>query len=229
MNDMQSSLPPLLTFSDVGKSYQALNGIAYQAIRGFNLDITEGDFFCLLGPTGCGKTTILSMLAGFEMPTSGSIRLAGETIQGTSADRGVVFQSHDSLYPWLTALENVEFGLRMRGVDKATRRERAIQQLRIVGLAGQEKKHPQELSGGMKQRIQIARVLANRPKILLMDEPFAALDAQTRNLMQQELRRIWLEDRVSVLFITHYRQVHAMIRDEVDKSRRHELSQSAGA
>lgn len=263
-----------LQFENVGKAFRALNGSEYRAVEGFGLTLRDGEFFCLLGPTGCGKTTVLNMLAGFEAPSEGVIRLNGKPIEGTSPDRGVVFQSHDSLYPWLSALENVEFGLRMRGVSKAERRERAMQQLKIVGLAGQEHKHPQELSGGMKQRIQIARVLANRPKILLMDEPFAALDAQTRLLMQQELRRIWMKDRLSVLFITHdideavtlstrigvmragpashlkgvisvdihgdrdrtqpdfiqhYRLVHSMIRDEVDKSRRAEAGLGAAA
>ena len=192
-----------LVFDRVGKMFAALDGSHYKAVEDFSLTIKEREFFCLLGPTGCGKTTVLNMLAGFEMPTEGKILLNGETIQGTSADRGVVFQGHDSLYPWLSALENTEFGLRMRSMDPSTRRQRALQYLRLVGLDGQEHKHPQEVSGGMKQRIQIARVLANQPKILLMDEPFAALDAQTRSIMQRELRQIWLAEHLSVLFITH--------------------------
>jgi NitT/TauT family transport system ATP-binding protein len=190
-------------FADVGKAYRAIDGSLYEAVREFNLEIGEHEFFCLLGPTGCGKTTVLSMLAGFESPTSGRIEVAGKPVTGTGAERAVIFQSQDSLYPWLTAIENVEFGLRMKGMPKVERRQRAAEYLKLVGLSGQEGKHPPELSGGMKQRIQIARVLANDPRMLLMDEPFAALDAQTRALMQQQLRRIWSRDRLCVLFITH--------------------------
>ena len=251
---------PLVTFDDVEKTYRSLQGDDYGAVEHFSLDIEAGEFFCLLGPSGCGKTTVLKMLAGFEAPTSGRISMDGEPVGGASRERAVVFQGDDSLYGWLTAVENVEFGLRMRRVPKAERRERAMRYLELVGLDGQERKYPAELSGGMKQRIQIARVLANEPRMLLMDEPFAALDAQTRALMQEELARIWRTERTTVLFITHdideavtlatrigvmragpraqvkglievalngardrtddrfmhcYRQVHAMIRDEV--------------
>jgi NitT/TauT family transport system ATP-binding protein len=129
--------------------------------------------------------------------------MAGRPVTGASRDRGVVFQGDDSLYGWLTAVENVEFGLRMRGVQKAERRERAMRYLDLVGLTGQDRKYPAELSGGMKQRIQLARALVNEPMMLLMDEPFAALDAQTRALMQEELAGIWQATRSTVLFITH--------------------------
>jgi len=251
---------PLVTFDDVAKTYRSMQGDDYGAVEHFSVDIEAGEFFCLLGPSGCGKTTVLKMLAGFEAPSAGQILMDGEAVGGASRDRAVVFQGDDSLYGWLTALENVEFGLRMRRVPKAERRERAMRYLELVGLDGQGRKYPAELSGGMKQRIQIARVLANEPKMLLMDEPFAALDAQTRALMQEELARIWRTTRTTVLFITHdideaitlgsrigvmragprsqvkglidvelngardrtddafmrcYRQVHAMIRDEV--------------
>ncbi|HVO89526.1 MAG TPA: ABC transporter ATP-binding protein, partial [Casimicrobiaceae bacterium] len=147
--------------------------------------------------------TVLNMLAGFEHPTAGSISIAGHPIRGPGPDRAVVFQGDDSLFAWLTALENVEFGLRMRGVARRERRERARHFLDLVGLSGQEHKHPPQLSGGMKQRIQIARVLANEPLMLLMDEPFAALDAQTRLLMQEQMRKIASSARTSVFFITH--------------------------
>ncbi|MCC7428558.1 MAG: ABC transporter ATP-binding protein [Alphaproteobacteria bacterium] len=193
----------LVSLRNVGKTYQSRLGAAYTAVRGFEMEIEPGEFICLLGTSGCGKTTVLNMLAGFEMPTEGSISIGGAQVQGPGADRGVVFQGDDSLYEWLTALENIEFGLKMRGVAKAERRDRAHRFLELVGLKGQERKHPSELSGGMKQRIQIARVLANEPAMLLMDEPFGALDAQTRSVMQQELLRIWQETRKSVLFITH--------------------------
>ncbi len=194
---------PLVSFHDVEKTYHSLQGVEYRAVEHFNVDIERGEFFCLLGPSGCGKTTVLKMLAGFEAPTAGHILMDGRPVTDASRDRGVVFQGDDSLYGWLSAVENVEFGLRMRQVGKAERRQRALHYLQLVGLTGQEQKYPVELSGGMKQRIQIARVLANEPKMLLMDEPFAALDAQTRSLMQEELARIWRTTRTTVLFITH--------------------------
>jgi NitT/TauT family transport system ATP-binding protein len=194
---------PLVSFHDVGKTYRSLQGVDYGVVEHFKLEIEPREFFCLLGPSGCGKTTVLKMLAGFEAPTAGEIVMDGMPVTGASRDRAVVFQGDDSLYGWLTAVENVEFGLRMRHVAKAERRERARHFLDLVGLDGQERKYPAELSGGMKQRIQIARVLANEPKMLLMDEPFAALDAQTRALMQEELARIWRATETTVLFITH--------------------------
>ena len=184
---------PLVSFRDVQKTYHSLQGVDYLAVDHFNVEIEAGEFFCLLGPSGCGKTTVLKMLAGFEAPTDGQILMGGRPVTGASRDRGVVFQGDDSLYGWLTAVENVEFGLRMQHVLKAE----------LVGLKGQEQKYPAELSGGMKQRIQIARALVNEPKMLLMDEPFAALDAQTRSLMQLELANIWQATRTTVFFITH--------------------------
>ncbi|WP_425065928.1 ABC transporter ATP-binding protein [Reyranella sp.] len=193
----------LITLSGIGKSFRSREGRSWVAVADFNLTIDNGEFYCLLGPSGCGKSTVLSLLAGFTQPTTGRLELAGKPITGASRDRGVVFQGDDSLYPWLTALENVEFGLRLRGIPQKERRERAMEYLELVGLRGQEDKHPTELSGGMKQRVQIARALANEPKILLMDEPFGALDAQTRGGMQAELRRIWDKMKVTVVFITH--------------------------
>jgi NitT/TauT family transport system ATP-binding protein len=194
---------PLITLSKVSKTYRSVRGTDYQALKDFDLEIDTGEFFCLLGTSGCGKTTALNLVAGFEAPTSGALTVAGKPMTGPGADRGVVFQGDDSLYPWLTALGNIEFGLRMRGLAARERRERATRFLDLVGLRGQGQKHPPELSGGMKQRIQIARVLANEPDILLMDEPFGALDAQTRSVMQRELLRIWDATRKTVLFITH--------------------------
>jgi NitT/TauT family transport system ATP-binding protein len=194
---------PLVRFDDVQKSYRSLQGRDYVAVEHFSVEIETGEFFCLLGPSGCGKTTVLKMLAGFEEPSAGQILMEGRPVTGASRDRGVVFQGDDSLYGWLSAIENVEFGLRMRGIGRAERRERATRFLDLVGLSGQQHKYPAELSGGMKQRIQIARALVNEPKMLLMDEPFAALDAQTRSLMQHELARIWQATRTTVLFITH--------------------------
>jgi NitT/TauT family transport system ATP-binding protein len=193
----------LVQLAQVSKVYRSLKGNDYVAVRDFSLDIEAGEFFCLLGTSGCGKTTVLNMVAGFETVSAGDIRIGGKPIAGPAADRGVVFQGDDSLYGWLSALGNVEFGMRMRGVARAERDRKARHYLELVGLKGQDHKHPSELSGGMKQRIQIARVLANEPQMLLMDEPFAALDAHTRTDMQRELKRICAATGKTVLFITH--------------------------
>jgi NitT/TauT family transport system ATP-binding protein len=194
---------PLISLSGVGKTYRSMRGSDYQALKDMDLSIEAGAFYCLLGTSGCGKTTVLNMVAGFERQTEGTLRVHSRPLNGPGADRAVVFQGDDSLYPWLSALGNIEFGLRMAGLPRTERRARAQKYLELVGLKGQGHKHPQELSGGMKQRIQIARVLANEPEILLMDEPFGALDAQTRTVMQQELLSIWEATRKTVLFITH--------------------------
>jgi NitT/TauT family transport system ATP-binding protein len=175
----------------------------YQALRTINLSILPGEFFCLLGPSGCGKSTILRMIAGFLPPTSGKIFLRGKPITGPGADRAVVFQSEGALFNWLTVEENVSFGPRMQHIAADQYRRLVAENIRLVGLEGFEHYHPHQLSGGMRQRVQIARVLANDPSILLMDEPFGALDAQTRDIMQQELSRIWISRRKTVLFITH--------------------------
>jgi len=172
-------------------------------LKQLSLEIQRGEFFCLLGPSGCGKTTVLNLLAGFERPTSGAVSVDGRPVPGPGVERTVVFQGDDSLYTWLTAVENVEFGLRLAGVNAAERRMTAERYLELVGLHGQGGKYPSQLSGGMKQRIQIARALVCESPILLMDEPFAALDAQTRNILQDELIDIWRETRRTFFFITH--------------------------
>jgi NitT/TauT family transport system ATP-binding protein len=194
---------PFISLQKVTKSFVGQKGRTSTAIANFSLEMERGDFLCLLGPSGCGKTTVLGMLAGFEQPTAGEILLDGKPVRGPARDRGVVFQGEDSLYPWLTALDNIAFGPRMSGQPTSEWRARSLEFLNMIGLTGQGDKYPSELSGGMKQRIQIARALANEPKMLLMDEPFGALDAQTRSIMQQELRRIWLATNTSILFITH--------------------------
>ena len=172
-------------------------------LKGLSLAIEHGEFFCLLGPSGCGKTTVLNLLAGFEQPTAGAVRVDGRPVTAPGVERTVVFQGDDSLYTWLTAVENVEFGLRLAGVEPRARRATAERYLELVGLRGQGGKYPSQLSGGMKQRIQIARALVCESPILLMDEPFAAVDAQTRAILQDELIGIWQQTGRTFLFITH--------------------------
>ena len=190
-------------FIAVRKAFPQRNRPDFVALEDFNASANAQEFYCLLGPSGCGKSTALSLLAGFEHPTGGTVTHAGATVAAPGSDRGVIFQGDDALYPWMTAADNVAFGLKMSGMSQKERLRIADQYLRLVGLQGQGHKYPRELSGGMKQRVQIARVLANKPQTLLMDEPFAALDAQTRKRMQDELVRIWQQDQKNVLFITH--------------------------
>jgi NitT/TauT family transport system ATP-binding protein len=193
-----------LVARDVSYRYAARRGAQPPAVlSNFAVALTEGEFFCLLGPSGCGKTTVLNLMAGFLRPTSGTLTLAGRPIVAPGVDRTVVFQSDDALFTWLRAIDNVAFGLRMRGLPAERRHAIAREYLRLVHLDGQENKYPGELSGGMKQRVQIARVLATDPKILLMDEPFAALDAQTRARLQDELVEIWRKTNKTIVFITH--------------------------
>lgn len=172
------------------------------ALRGVDLALAENSFTCLLGPSGCGKSTLLNMIAGFLPPSTGRILVDGTPVQGPSADRGVVFQEY-ALFPWRTAAQNVAFGPMLRRLGRAEQARIAERYLDLVGLAGHGAKFPTELSGGMKQRVAIARALANNPSVLLMDEPFGALDAQTREILQEELLRIWQHERKTVVFVTH--------------------------
>lgn len=172
------------------------------AIKDFNLEVKENEFTVIVGPSGCGKSTFLYMVAGFEKPTKGKILLNGKPITKPGPDRGIVFQE-PALYPWRTVLGNIMFGLEVAGVPKDKARKKAMQYVKMVGLTGFENAYPHTLSGGMKQRVGIARALAYDPEILLMDEPFGALDAQTRKIMQQELIRIWEKTKKTVIFVTH--------------------------
>ncbi len=172
-------------------------------MRDVSLEVESGEFFVLLGPSGCGKSTVLNLIAGFEAPTLGDIVAGGQRVEGAGRDRVVIFQDSDSLYGWLTVLDNVAFPLRVEGVDTKERRERAAAALKLVGLQGHEHKFPAQLSGGMKQRTQLARALVLQSPILLMDEPFAALDAQTRTILQDELVQLSSRVHRTVLFITH--------------------------
>ena len=190
-------------------------GEDYVALRDVSFSISPGEFLCLLGPSGCGKSTVLRMIAGFMPASSGDILVRGAPVEGPGVDRAVVFQGDAALFNWLTTEENVEFGLRMRRVPEATRRRIVAENIRLVGLEGFEHHHPNQLSGGMRQRLQIARVLANDPAILLMDEPFGALDSQTRGIMQLELGRIWSSRKKTVLFITHDIEESLLLGDRI--------------
>ena len=172
------------------------------ALQATDLDVAENDFVTILGPSGCGKSTLLRIVAGLDHPTAGQVTLEGRRIDGPGADRGMVFQSY-TLFPWLTVRENVCFGLRERGMARAEQSETANAFLVKVGLSGFENHYPKQLSGGMQQRVAIARALANGPRMLLMDEPFGALDHQTRELMQELLLGIWEAEKKTVLFVTH--------------------------
>jgi NitT/TauT family transport system ATP-binding protein len=178
------------------------DGETLVALQDVTLSIASGEFVCLLGPSGCGKTTLLNCIAGFVQPTSGSISMNGHPINGPGSERGVVFQEH-GLLPWYTVEQNIGLGPRIRRFSKADVRETVRTYISLVGLDGFESRFPAQLSGGMKQRVGIARALANRPQALLMDEPFGALDAQTRQTMQDELLKIWESERKTIIFVTH--------------------------
>jgi NitT/TauT family transport system ATP-binding protein len=174
----------------------------FTALDDITLDVKSGEFLALVGPSGCGKSTLLDLLGGLEAPTSGRILLDGRPIVGPARDRGIVFQQY-ALFPWRTAVQNVEFGLDIAGLKSKVRREKALHYLDLVGLSAFANRYPHELSGGMKQRVAIARSLAYDPEVLMMDEPFAALDAQTRETLQGELLRIWRRTGKTIVFITH--------------------------
>jgi NitT/TauT family transport system ATP-binding protein len=192
-----------LTIRDLTKTYfDPYKGTHVEAVRGISLTVREGEFVSIVGPSGCGKSTVLNLIAGFIPPTAGDILVDDRPVRGPGPDRGVVFQSF-ALFPWKTVLENVALGPKMRGVGKAQREAIAREFLGLAGLSHAADRYPNELSGGMQQRVGVARALANEPHVLLMDEPFASVDAQTRMTLQEELTRIWQERRPTVIFITH--------------------------
>ncbi|GAA2751966.1 ABC transporter ATP-binding protein [Kitasatospora cinereorecta] len=191
-----------IEFRGVSKVFPVRGGDELTAVDGIDLEIAAGEFAVLVGPSGCGKSTLLDLVGGLTGPSAGEILLDGRPVRGPGPDRSTVFQQY-ALLPWRTAQGNVEFGLEAIGVPRRLRRARAREYLELVGLAGFEERHPHELSGGMRQRVAIARSLAYDPEVLLMDEPFAALDAQTRESLQEELLRIWRRTGKTVLFITH--------------------------
>jgi len=201
--NLEKALPGAqVLLQSLGVLFQSARGEEVEAVRGFTVEIDPEEFVCLIGPSGCGKSTVLNVIAGFVEATSGSVKVDGHEIKEPSPDRGVVFQDY-ALFPWLNVLENASFGLRMQQVGKETRRKIAQEKIEQVRLKGFEAKYPHELSGGMKQRVGIARILASNPRVMLMDEPFGALDAQTRELMQELLLEVWGQHRTTVVFVTH--------------------------
>jgi NitT/TauT family transport system ATP-binding protein len=191
----------LIEVQDFCLRYETMEG-AVEAVSDTSLTVRPGEFVSIVGPSGCGKSTLLNALAGFLTPSGGRVTVDGEPIYGPSADRGMIFQQY-SLFPWKTVRQNVEFGLKMSGVSRSERERRARTLLGLAGLTPFENHYPDRLSGGMKQRVGIVRALATGPRILLLDEPFGALDAQTRLIMQQILTNMWQQLKISVLFVTH--------------------------
>lgn len=191
----------MIACKDVCKTFHTKND-SNEVVRNFNLDAYENEFIALFGPGQCGKSTIINLIAGLEEHDSGAIEIEGKPIVGPSPDRGVVFQNIN-LFPWLTTMGNVEYGLKVKGVSKTERQKRAQKYIDLVGLQGFENSFPNQLSGGMKQRVGIARAYAIEPEVLLMDEPFGALDAQTRYLMQEDLEKIWEREKRTIIFVTN--------------------------
>jgi NitT/TauT family transport system ATP-binding protein len=187
---------------DICLSYKTQSGERLLALDHINLQVKPGEFMCIVGPSGCGKSTLLHLIAGLQQQTSGQILVDGHSVQGPGTDRILIFQEH-GLFPWLKVGENVEFGMKMKGVSKAEREEKTQYYLRLVHLGKFKDSYIHQLSGGMRQRVAIARALATEPDVLLMDEPFAALDAQTRDLLHDELERIWSETGRTIIFVTH--------------------------
>ncbi|MBS0517877.1 MAG: ABC transporter ATP-binding protein [Proteobacteria bacterium] len=215
-----ASSPPTFSSKDavvcrnVGKTWAAGTSRAHEALRGIDLDVKPNEFVIFLGPSGCGKSTLLYLIAGLEEATGGSIWSFSDKVETPSPERSLIFQE-TSLFPWLTVWENVSFGLSIRGASRAERRAVAEEALQRVGLKAAMEKRPDELSGGMRQRVAVARALAMRPKVLLMDEPFAALDVQTRARMQDFLLDVWRDSGASVLFVTHHIDEAVALADRV--------------
>jgi NitT/TauT family transport system ATP-binding protein len=200
--------------NNVSLTFRPKNREPVAALRELSLDVGKGEFVSIVGPSGCGKSTFLNILLGLIKPDTGLMQLDGRTISGPGQDRAMVFQEF-GLLPWRTVLGNVELGLELKGVEMSVRQSRARELIEMAGLAGFEAHYPHELSGGMKQRVGLARALATDPEVLLMDEPFAALDAQTRDLMQAELLQIWERTKKTVIFVTHSIEEAAYLSDRV--------------
>jgi NitT/TauT family transport system ATP-binding protein len=205
--------PAKLHIQGISKAYRG-DGHEVVAVDGIDLEIRNREFATILGPSGCGKSTLLRIVAGLAKPTQGGVRLDGRTISGPGRDRGMVFQSY-TLFPWLTVQQNIQFGLQLSGAPRVERENTAREFVNKVGLRGFEHAYPKALSGGMKQRVAIARALANNPDVLLLDEPFGALDAQTRALMQELLTQVWEEFHKTILFVTHDVEEAIFLSDRV--------------
>lgn len=202
MSASTSTFGKPMTLRGLAKQYTTADGHALEALLAIDLDIAPGEFLVVVGPSGCGKSTMLNILAGLTPPSAGEARVGDLVVRGPDIDRGMVFQDY-ALFPWLDVIGNVEFGLERKGIGRRGRRDLAMHYLEMVGLADFADKRPRELSGGMKQRVAIARTFATEPSIIFMDEPFGALDALTRRHLQHELLRIWQQHRKTVVFITH--------------------------
>lgn len=206
--------PPKLCLQGISRNFRNGNHHDLVALEGIDLQVRPGEFVCVVGPSGCGKSTLLHLIAGLAQPTAGSVLLDGRPVEGPDTGRILIFQDL-GLFPWLTVIENVEFGLRMAGVSKQERRFKSRNYLRLVHLSQFEDSYIHQLSGGMRQRVALARALATEPDVLLMDEPFAALDAQTRDLLHDELERIWRETGRTIIFVTHNVREAARLGDRV--------------
>jgi len=200
-NGVENGTVPKISVKGVTKVFSSKRG-EVTALKELSLDIQDGEFMVIVGASGCGKSTLLNLVAGFDHPTAGEVLLDGRPVAGITPECGMIFQQY-ALFPWKTVQENVEFGLKMKRMPKQERQERAARFIDLVGLNGFEKTYPHHLSGGMKQRVSIARSLANNPQVMLLDEPFAALDAMTRQVLQEQLVRIYEKHRKTIIFITH--------------------------
>jgi NitT/TauT family transport system ATP-binding protein/sulfonate transport system ATP-binding protein len=210
---MGNSPRPFLAVSHLSKTFQ-IGAERVEALHQVNLQVEKGEFVCLIGASGCGKSTLLRIIAGFEQPSAGDVRVYGAPITGPGSDRGMVFQDY-ALFPWMTVRQNIAFGPKQKNLPAREVQEKASLYLDMVGLGKFADRYPYQLSGGMKQRAAIARVLANEASILLMDEPFGALDALTREQLQDELLQIWARTRVTIVFVTHSVEEAALLADRV--------------
>jgi NitT/TauT family transport system ATP-binding protein len=213
-HDRIATRPVTLEVRNLGKTYPTSGGGTVTALADISFQVRRREFLTVIGPSGCGKSTLIRILAGLEDHTAGDVLIDGQPVSGPGPDRGMVFQGY-TLFPWLTVVRNVMFGLEMGGMGRDAARAEALQWLEVVGLAHKADVHPHQLSGGQRQRVAIARALANRPRILLMDEPFGALDAQTRASLQEHLLQIWQNVNVTILFITHDLDEAAFLADRV--------------
>jgi NitT/TauT family transport system ATP-binding protein len=205
---------PKVSLDSISLSYKTTTGERLLALDNISLDVRQGEFLCIVGPSGCGKSTLLHLIAGLHRQTSGVVLVDGKPVQGPGTDRLLIFQEL-GLFPWLTVGENVQFGMKMKNISKAEREEKTQYYLRLVHLSKFRDSYTHQLSGGMRQRVALARALATEPDVLLMDEPFAALDAQTRDLLHDELERIWAETGRTIIFVTHNVREAVRLADRV--------------